>query len=51
VTSDRDSTTVVTDDRQDLRNDSRPVQGIEWVWIIVGAGIVIFVLIAIAIKK
>lgn len=51
VTSDRDSTTVVTNERQDIRTDSRPVQGIEWIWIIVGAGIVIFVLIAIAIKK
>jgi hypothetical protein len=51
VTSDRDSTTVVTNERQDIRTDSRPVQGIEWIWIIVGAGIVIFIFIAIAIKK
>jgi len=51
VTRDRDSTTVVTNERQDFQNDSRPVQGIEWIWIIVGAGIIIFLFIAIAIKN
>jgi hypothetical protein len=51
VTSDRDSSTVVTDERQDLRTDSRPVQGFEWLWAIVGVGIIIFIVIAIAIKK
>lgn len=51
VTSDQDSSTVVIDERQDLRTDSRPVQGFEWLWAIVGVGIIIFIVIAIAIKK
>lgn len=47
VTTERDSSLVTVVEREDHRADSRPVQGIEWIWVIVGGGLFIFIVIAI----
>lgn len=51
VTSESDSSTVVTTEQVNSRVDSRPVQGIEWLWVIVGIGLLLFIIITFVIKK
>lgn len=51
ITSEFDSSTVVTTEQVKNSSDSRPVQGIEWMWVIAGVGLLIFILIMYLIKR
>lgn len=51
VTSESDSSTVVSDEQVNSSVDSRLVQGIEWLWVIVGIGLLLFIIITFVIKK
>lgn len=51
VTSESDSSTVVSDEQVNSSVDSRPVQGIEWLWVIVGIGLLLFIIFTFVIKK
>lgn len=51
VTSESDRSTVVTSEQVKNSSDSRPVQGIEWMWVIAGVGLLIFILIMYLIKR
>ncbi len=51
VTSESDRSTVVTSEQVKNSSDSRPVQGIEWMWVIAGVGLLIFILIMYLINR
>lgn len=51
ITSEFDSSTVVTTEQVKNSSDSRPVQGIEWMWVIAGVGLLIFILIMYLINR
>ena len=51
VTTERDSSLVTVVEREDHRADSRPVQGIEWIWVIVGGGLLFLFIIKFVLKR
>lgn len=51
VTSDRDSSTMVIYEHENSSADTRPVQGEEWIWLIVGIGLLILLIIKFYLKR
>lgn len=51
ITSEFDSSAVVTTEQVKNSSDSRPVQGIEWMWVIAGVGLLIYILIMYLINR
>jgi len=51
VTLERDSSRSVVTENKEVTSDSRPVQGVEWLWVILGGALVLSVVIFVIIKK
>lgn len=41
ITQEKDSVTEQINENSKIENDSRPVQGIEWLWVVIGAGLLL----------
>ena len=46
-----DSSSAVLQETKDLQSDSRPVQGAEWLWVIVGGALILSIVIFFIIRK
>ena len=51
ITAISDSSTLVINDQENSSTDTRPLQGTEWIWAIIGAGLLLFIIIMFVIKR
>ena len=50
IATEKDSTKTTTVTKENYETDSRPVQGVEWIWVILGTGLLL-VIIGVILKR
>lgn len=45
ISQEKDSVIERSKENSKLENDSRPVQGVEWLWVVIGAGLLLFLVL------